>query len=218
MNIMTGLILKDLYNLKRYLKQIGLIFVIFGFLALQSKDPTLFIGMVTMIFSMLVITSMSYDDFAKWDKYALTMPILRKDIVLSKYILFIILMIVGTVASGILSLAMNIYLHLNKAMEVVVTCGVMMLVIIFLFSILMPLLLKYGVEKSRILIFVIVGAPAFFGAVILRLMKYLNIPQPDEALLEKLFSVLPYASIVLALLALILSYNISVRIYEKKEF
>ena len=41
---------------------------------------------------MLVITSLAYDERSRWDRYALTMPVSRKEMVLSKYLLGLILL------------------------------------------------------------------------------------------------------------------------------
>ena len=214
---MIGLILKDVFNLKKYVKQIGLSVVVFGLFAVQLKNPAYLIGMISMMCSMLVITSMSYDESTKWDKYALTMPILKKDIVLSKYILLVLLVGAGTVFSGIISMIMSEIMQIQKPEEILLISGAVALIMLLIFSVLMPLLLKYGVEKARILIFAIVGLPALIGTAFVKLIQILKIPKPDEAQLEKLFEILPYAFPVIVLVVLFLSYNLSVRIYDKKE-
>ncbi len=214
---MIGLILKDVFNLKKYVKQISLSVVIFGLFAFQLKNPAYLIGMISMMCSMLVITSMSYDESTKWDKYALTMPLLKKDIVLSKYILLVFMVFTGTVLSGIISMIMSEIMQLQEPKDILLICGTVALIMLLIFSVLMPLLLKYGVEKARILIFAIVGLPALIGTAFVKLIQILNIPKPDEAQLEKLFEVLPYAFPVFVLIVLFLSYNLSVRIYSNKE-
>lgn len=214
---MVGLIMKDLYNLKRYLKQISLTFGILAIVAFQLKEPAYLIGMVTMVSSMQVITAMSYDDYTKWDKYALTMPILRKDIILSKYILLILLSIGGSLSSGILSVIMAVYWHTEEIKIIAVMCITITLTMLLLFSIVLPLVIKYGVEKARILIFAIVAVPAFLSVTFVKLMQRLNIPKPSKAILMKLYGTLTYTVPVIVLIALYLSYKLSVRIYNKKE-
>lgn len=214
---MIGLILKDVFNLKKYAKQISLSVIVFGIFAVQLKNPEYLIGMISMMCSMLVITSMSYDESTKWDKYALTMPILKKDIVLSKYILLVFMVFTGTVLSGIISMIMSEIMQLQEPKEIMLICGAVALVILLIFSVLMPLLLKYGVEKARILIFAIVGLPVLAITAFVKLMQRLNISKPDEAQLEKLSEILPYAFPVIVLVVLFLSYNLSVRIYSNKE-
>jgi hypothetical protein len=214
---MIGLLLKDVLNLKKYVKQISLSVVVFGIFAVQLKTPAYLIGMMSMMCSMLVITSMSYDESTKWDKYALTMPILKKDIVLSKYILLVSLVAVGTVFSGIISMIMSEIMQLQEPIVILLISGAVALVMLLIFSVLMPLLLKYGVEKARILIFAIVGLPVLAVTAFVKLVQRLKIPKPDEAQLEKLFEILPYALPVIVLAVLFLSYHLSVRIYNNKE-
>ena len=52
---------------------------------------------------MITITSFSYDALAKWDRYALSLPLTRKDIVAGKYLLSIILCLLATILSFLIS-------------------------------------------------------------------------------------------------------------------
>ena len=77
---MKGLIIKDILNLKNYMKQLILVLIFFIAYGIFLKNGTFVGTMITLMLSMQVITTMSYDEYAKWDKYALTMNINRKDI------------------------------------------------------------------------------------------------------------------------------------------
>ncbi len=210
---MIGLILKDIYNLKKHAKQYMLMLVVFGLFAFNFKNPSYLIGMIAMMASMLVITSMSYDEYARWDKYALTMPILKKDIVLAKYILLVISLLSGTVLSGAISLVMAMSMKLQDPKETLLTCGIVALVVLLLFCILIPILFKFGVEKARIIMFAVFIIPTFTVAGVIKLMEKLNIPKPGVEQIR----MLGYAFPVVVLMVLFLSYNISVSIYNKKE-
>ena len=54
---------------------------------------------------MLMFTAMSYDEMANFDKYALTLPVTRADLVRTKYVLLVLLfgagMLVGLLGEGI---------------------------------------------------------------------------------------------------------------------
>ena len=84
---MKGLMIKDILNLRKNFKTTLLVIGFFAIYAYTSNNPSYMIAMVTLILSMMPLTSMAYDDMSKWDRYALAMPISKKDIVLSKYIL-----------------------------------------------------------------------------------------------------------------------------------
>ncbi len=210
---MIGLLLKDLFNLKKYIKQISFTVVIFGLFAVYLKDPSYFIGMFVMISSMLVITSMSYDEYAKWDKFALAMPVLKRDIVLSKYILSLVAVTFGTIVSTGLAFIMSVVMKLQKSEEILLSSGMIALVMLLFLSILIPILFKYGVEKARLLMFGVIVIPALAVAGLVKLSGKLNIPKPNAEQMKMLGYIFP----VFVLAVLFLSYRTSVFLYNKKE-
>jgi ABC-type transport system involved in multi-copper enzyme maturation permease subunit len=96
---MKGLLLKDLVNLKQQTKIYFIIIAVWLAIALTSKDGSFLGGMICVLSVMLPITTLSYDEKAKWDKYVLSMPIMRKQVVISKYILALALSFIGCVIS-----------------------------------------------------------------------------------------------------------------------
>ena len=71
---MKGLIAKDFLNLKRYSFTLILILLLYGAIFLPMENGG-FAAVATVLCTMMVITTLSYDEMAKWDKYVLTMPI-----------------------------------------------------------------------------------------------------------------------------------------------
>ena len=211
---MMGLFIKDLYNIRKYVKQIGLSLIFFVIFAINLKSPAYLVGMIVMMSSMLVITSMSYDESAKWDKYALTMPLLRKDIVLSKYLFLVFTVIAGTVLSGIAAVILSVIMKIQNSVDNLLACGIIAMIALFMFSILMPILFKYGVEKARIIMFAVFAVPFLVVVGLLKLLEILNIPKPGMEQIK----MLGFASPVIVLITVFISYNLSVQIYNKKEF
>ena len=80
---MKGLLLKDLVNLGKQARSLLLILVFYFVFALFGEDRTIFGGIISILMFMMVITSLAYDERAKWDRYALTMPVSRSLMVLS---------------------------------------------------------------------------------------------------------------------------------------
>ena len=62
---MKGLLIKDILNLKNYMKQLILIFIFFTAYGIFLKNGIFVGAMITMMLSMQVITTMSYDEYAK---------------------------------------------------------------------------------------------------------------------------------------------------------
>ena len=92
---MTGLLLKDIYCLKKTLKMYGIIFLFYVYWCYSVKDISM-AAMFTLLSIILSISSMSYDEFYKWDIFALTMPVKKKELVFSKYLLGYLFIIIGT--------------------------------------------------------------------------------------------------------------------------
>ena len=88
---MLGLIKKDFLIVKNNLKLIIIMLMMFFIMALQGEFDITFV--LPFIVVMLFISTFSYDEFNKWDAYAITLPNGRKNIVKSKYIASLILVV-----------------------------------------------------------------------------------------------------------------------------
>lgn len=210
---MVGLLLKDIFNLKKYMKQMGIVVLALTFFAFNMKSTPYLIGMMVLMTSMMVATSMAYDEAAKWDKYALTMPLVKKDIVLEKYVLLVLLTLAGGLIAGVIGCVMTLFFHIGKISETLMTCGIIIMIAILIFSFVLPVLFKFGVEKARMIMFVIFGAPTVLVVAFLKLVEKYNIPMPNQTQVKFVL----YVSPLIVLLIYLLSYSISVGIYEKKE-
>lgn len=216
---MKGLIIKDILNLRNYMKQLILVFIFFVAYGIFLKNGVFVGSMITLMLSMQVITTMSYDEYAKWDKYALTMNVNRKDIVLSKYVFFIMSIIIGIVVGIISSSLINIISDSNIGIdEILVTSIMVPCVFAILFCIIIPIVFKVGVEKARVVMMAIFFTPTILGFIIFKMAEKANMPIPDETTLELIFKFGLIGLIVLTVVFIFISYKISLSIYNKKEF
>lgn len=211
---MTGLILKDILNLKKYMKQYVFILVLYVFLSFSFKSTSYIAFMMILITSMMIVTSMAYDESTKWDKYALTMPLTKRDLVLSKYILLVLLALSGGIISIILGFIISKFIGASDYKDMLLTSGAITLVSLLLFSILLPFIFKLGTEKARIIMLVIFAIPAMLITGLASLLKDIPIQQPTEEQIRYL----GYASPFIVLLILVISYHLSVGIMNKKDF
>ncbi|MBK5244575.1 MAG: ABC-2 transporter permease [Eubacteriaceae bacterium] len=206
---MKGLILKDLLNLKGTFKTLGVMMLLFAVIFIPAGNNFVF-GMIIFMFAMMVITTISYDDLAKWDAYALTMPVTRKEIVLSKYLVMGILNISGTIVALLIGIIGTMIMGRHFSMEILAIIGVIFLIALIFGSLILPLIYKFGAEKARLMLIICVLIPMgiFF------LLAQMNVPIPTEGN--------PWICLLLllgfTLGGLILSFLISLRLYEKKEF
>lgn len=215
---MLGLIKKDLLIVKSNLKLIGIMLIIFFLMTLQNKfDITLVLPFIVMIYIFVVslfISTFSYDEFNKWDAYAITLPNDRKNIVKSKYITSIILVIstlMVILPLNYLISFINDSLEFSKIVSLVLgmTTG-----IIFVEAVMLPIIFKYGTEKGRIGLFAL--SISITGIITIVSKKIdLNISNNIiEFYNAYYFIIIP----VILVVGLFLSYKISEKIYSKKEF
>lgn len=211
---MSGLILKDLLNLKSYSKIIVLFVVIFGAVSFYSgSNANFFANFFLMFFLMLTITTFSYDSSSKWELYAMSFPVGRKRIVLSKYVLALILTLAGFLVSALLTLLTCLG---QGSWEGLAAQGLSALLVasggLITLSVVMPLVFRFGAEKSRFLMMLIFIIP-WIG---LSVFSQLQI-DPMTIDMEQMFWWIMTLAPVAAVVMLIISYLISCAIYERKD-
>lgn len=208
---MLGLIKKDLLMIKGNWKLVLIIFIVFICMAANGDGNFAFIP--ALISVMLFMSTFSYDEYSKWDIYAFSLPNGRKDIVKAKYVATIILILGSILLTMVLCLLTGYLKHkieISYTLNTMFGCGAGVLI---LQSILYPLIFKFGIEKSRIGIFV--GVFGVTGIISFLLEKGLTLPENLVTLLNNYSMIIIPIFIIVMLL---ISYKISVFIYQKKEF
>lgn len=206
---MKGLILKDLLNLKSTFKMLGVMMVFFAVVFLPQGNGFIF-GMIILMFAMMVVTTISYDDLAKWDAYALTMPVTRAEMVLSKYLVMVILNTLGAVLSLTVGIVGSVIMGKRFDLEILAIIGVIYLVALIFGSVIIPLIYKFGTEKARLMLFLC----ALLPTALILLLEQFNVPMPTTG--NPLIYLI--ALIGFSVAGVVLSYLISLKIYRKKEF
>ena len=152
---------------------------------------------------MLPITSMSIDEKSHFERYAMTMPVTRTSMALSKYVFGVfcslILAVLGFAASLIIG---------DDPAEALLSCAACFCVGLVFMSVLLPLIYKLGVEKARLSMMAIFVVFLIIFAFVLERMG-VELDNITDALM-----VLPL--VTLAVMAV--SMCISVGIYRRKEF
>lgn len=206
---MIGLIKKDWLMIKSNLLTFIIMIGIVTYLAFTGSNMFFMIPFMGFI---LYFSTFSYDEYNKWDAYSITLPGGRKNIVLSKYIgTLIIILISSIITVGLIFVIKNLGVQIDMDGFLEQELG-MLFAIILIMSFAYPFIYKFGVEKSRIGLMVVSFGIA--GLATLALQK-ISIPTELINILDK------YGFIVFtlgSLLSVIISYLISKNIYSKKEF
>lgn len=206
---MLGLIKKDFLIIKNNLKLIIVMLMVFFIMALGGQFNISFIP--TFIIVMLFISTFSYDEYNNWDASAITLPGGRKSIVKSKYITSLFLTLLSAVITVLLNCLISV-INNTDVNEFISSLLGSICAIVIIQSIMYPLIFKFGMEKGRIVLFILV----FVMVGVISLLK--NIIKTPNILVvlfnDYWFIVIP----IILVISLLISYKISEKIYLKKEF
>lgn len=165
---MKGLFIKDC-ELIWHNKRMFLIMLVVMFLAFQNYDGYSFlIGYNTMIFILLALNTMSLDEYYKSTSFLMTLPVKRETYVTEKYILMIGFSFIGTALTTLIC----ILLHREMVLQLLLEALVIYLVMVFFQLLMLPVQLKFGGEKGRI---VLIGLLACVTVIATSLVK--GLPQ-----------------------------------------
>ncbi len=216
---MKGLLIKDMRILLRQ-KMTLLIIVLLGiFMSMNGGNSSFALGYIMVVSATLVVTTISYDYFEKGMSFILTLPVSRKTYVLEKYLLAVLVELVAAGLSVLIQLAGTLLgapADWNVFLATGVGCLVAAMIIV---SIYIPVYMKCGPEKSRVAIFIVIGAIA---AVSYLVAKVKPIQDAGMALIEALSKMTAAQLITIGvgifMLIIAASVGISIRIMKKKEF
>lgn len=214
---MKSLILKDLYNIGHNAKSMLLILLVFAIGLIMASGVESYIISSGVLCSMMIVTTFTFDDHCKWSKYALVMPICKKDIVKAKFIVLIIFCIAGICVGTIFGVAGGVAMHkMALSMEGIVTMlfmGFVRLIVSVIFgSMSIPLVFKYGAEKGRMLLLISFAVPLGICFMVYEILMMLGVKITDQLI----FTIL-CASPLIAAIWIYTMYRISCRIFYKQE-
>lgn len=214
---MRGFILKDIYTTLKNAKTLLIFVFVFACLAISSSgDMSFASGYLMIMMAILPITSFSYDAASKWDIYAVSTPVSRKKIVLSKYVFLLILLTFATVfliaMCGIGMLIWKGNFQGEESLWSILLCGFIGMTIAL---ILLPITFKFGPEKSRFILMALVIIPIITFSLARYYLK--SIVLPDFSWILNNLYIIPIALILAAIIFFFISYNISCAIYKRKD-
>ena len=202
--MIKALLFKDINALKRYARLLLVMAVVCSFLFKDQGS-----ALIVMIYSAsLMLTTMAIDEREHFLRRAISDSGRKKEIVGEKYILLLMLVGSAGVLSVILEYIMALFYHRplawdGVAMEILTGFAITS----FSGSTTIPLTLKFGSEKARIILLLCYMVPAVF-VIWLFSSIYITLSLPLIIIAAVLFSVL----------CNIVSFLISLRLLAKKDF
>lgn len=168
-------------------------------------------AIITLLMAAVGINCMAYDVQANWDPYARALPVERKTIVAAKYVTSLLCIAFGTVISTLLSILGGVLSGSFHGIFMITALAASVLYSIVYVSIMLPIQLKFGIEKSRIVMIL-------FMAILYSLFFVFKELVPQGVSFHSVPIVLMIiTAILLAAVLCATSYFVSLRIYVKKE-
>lgn len=199
---MKALLLKDVFVLSKQMK--FYLFIIIFFSCAPNNATTMF---AVAYAAMLPMTALAYDERSKWPNLAMMMPYSMKSLVLSKYIIGYI----GIGVSLVLSIISETIIHIAKGNPVTTELYLAEVLSVcvggILLPVIMPLLFRFGVEKGRIFLFIVMGAMVGIAYGVVKVYTELHLLLSLQMIALILF--------IITVLFNLISYRISLFVYNK---
>jgi len=216
---MSGLVLKDFLVLRKHLRTYLLFLAFYLALGFVGVFPlSVVTSIISVVIMMIPLSTFSYDAYAKWDRYAATLPLGRRTMVSARY-LFVLLLWVVTACLALLSCVFLSISGQSSLEEALASALTVLAVSLGIVDIMLPLTYKLGPERSRTYLYIIVFLPSLLLFALYRLGVFdQEIFRWLVHLPERSFVALTALLPLLGLAGLGVSWLFSCRIMENKEF
>lgn len=204
---MKGLIIKDFYMIKKYLKFYLLMVAAFSVAHAAGSDSMFFLIYPTVLSGVLINTLLSYDETFGFMQFADSFPISRKAFVISKYMTALIVMGIMAVINT-LSVSCHLAVTGNFSVgEVISTVSLLVLTNVLGFAVMVPLTFRFGNEKGRIVFILTIGllSAVFMG--VYSAERFVNADNITACVVM----------LISAAVVFIVSMYISVKFFENRE-
>lgn len=155
---MTGLFIKD-FRLMKQNRQTILIFMVLALIMGLTQNSTFIMGYLPFCMAIFVTSLISYDEMDNGFQFLMTLPVSRNSYVNEKYFLCMGSAVISWLMSVVLYFISKV-LHGNAIdfLSDIQTLMAFLPVIIISLSVMIPVQLKFGVEKSRIVLICLAGS------------------------------------------------------------
>lgn len=216
---MLGLLEKDFRLLKGQKNFFLIILLITVLLSLNSED-NFAVTYLTFIAGFLTISSFGYDDNGNCMPFLMTLPVSRTLYVKSKYVLGFLLTFIGWMAGMVISMVTAFLHKAPPTAEAVLFQLAWVFLWMIMLSFVLPMLFKFGAEKGRM---ATLAMMLVFMAIVFVFTKLaeelgMDVDACLDALASQQIVVLVAGMAVVALIMVLISYSISAKIVQKKEY
>lgn len=216
---MMGLLEKDL-RLILIRKSTLVIYLVIGIVFTWQFSGSVSGAYLTMMATMLALSTLSYDDSDNCMQFLLTLPCTRKQYVIEKYLFVYGFSFIAGLVGIIIILVANLINRTPVETDLLIEAMASELpILVITGGITIPLYLKYGAEKTRIVLMALIGIAFILGYM---LSKMADAEFTLKSLANTLNSMNPFVLllVLIAVLAVltVVSGLVSMKIVGNKEY
>ena len=217
---MKGLLIKDLLLLKNQQRFFLLIFFMSAGMLLVGVNSAFVINYVTLIFTMFTLSSISYDEYDNGYAFLFTLPITRNQYAAEKYVFGFVTGGSACIIVTVIAVIMNFVRGGAGTLELLITALLYLFMSLLFMAVVVPVQLKFGTEKGRIVLIFIIGIIFAAGFIVVKAAKtfQLDLSTVVAALMSYAAGPVITVLLLISLAAVFVSYLISVNIMKKKQF
>lgn len=209
---MKVLIYKDLVTLWKNLRNYLLMCVIFQVASIAGEDFEFMRFYPLILVSSLPQTLLAYDERSGWEKYALTLPVSKKKLVGSKYLVGLLLVGGSFLLAAVTGLVRGWREGYFDPFGYWFELSVLLTLGICVMSVALPMSFKLGTEKGRMANMICYGILGGTLVIFVMLGDKLGLSQMSF----NGWGIVPF--LVIPAVVLPVSWSLSVRFYDKREF
>lgn len=216
-----GLMIKDLRLIFSQMKLFLIIIVVWAIFMTVSLKGALSVGYIALMFSFITLSTFNYDEAEKGMSYLFTLPIGRKDYIKEKYLLGLMIIVVPALIATLLTCILCVMTNAEREfLDYLFSSIITIPAAIVLLVLEIPLYIKFGQEKRRIVTMISIGIMAVCFGMFHSLYEIAGKNNVES--IHGIFNMNAWPLILLLMLTVIvltiISYKISCFFMERKEF
>lgn len=206
---MKGLLLKDFYTMRRNKRVLVLMLIVYVAMGFFIDNIVMTLGIISVMSTVTTLSLFSYDELAKWENYAFSLPVSRTDMVSARYLWGLIVLGAGVALSLLLWALLTLTGSGGKPAEVLAGIGGSAAASLLIMAVTFPVSFRYSAERARIALvaFFLLPVGAF------SLLGRLGLAAPKESTVILILQI----AAVAVLAGFWFSWKLSCAIYEAKE-
>lgn len=207
---MKGLLLKDIYQLKNYMRVFLVLILFCIIIGFSGQDAIFMTYYPAVLMGMMPITLFAYDEKEKFFALLSTLPIKKRTYVTAKYIMGFLLVLLACVATGAMQGFKMIQADSFVFVDFLLIMALALAIGLIAPAIVLPLIFLLGTEKGRFVNIIVMVIAISFINLFMKLESGFQVIVDAEQVV--------YIIIGVAALVYGVSMWITSSIFEKKEY